>query len=196
MLEEGFMELKSLLEFIRLQRHDFLNHLQVISGFIQMNKGEKAREYLLEVARELERLAKIIHLQMPEATAAFLAALAGAANLQVEVDYDIQCNLADCSVSGEQVGTALETAFFQALSCLSSPEVTNRRLEITLRESEDCYTCRLVFPAVTPCEPLKEKISAVNRLLAGHDGRAEVVEVQKDGESSFEILLVFSRRES
>ncbi|MDQ0285510.1 sensor histidine kinase regulating citrate/malate metabolism [Desulfofundulus luciae] len=190
------MELKSLLEFIRMQRHDFLNHLQVISGFIQMNRGEKAREYLLEVARELERLAKIIHLQVPEATAAFLAALAQGTDLQVEVDYDIQCNLADCSVAGEQVGAALETAFYQAISCLSSPEVVNRRLEISLQESKGCYTCRLVFPAVVSCEPLKEKIPAVNRILAGHGGRAEVREVQKDGESTLEILLVFPRRES
>ncbi|AEG14051.1 signal transduction histidine kinase regulating citrate/malate metabolism [Desulfofundulus kuznetsovii DSM 6115] len=185
------MELQSLLEFIRLQRHDFLNHLQVISGFIQMNKGEKAREYLLEVARELERLAKIIHLQVPEATAVFLAALAEAANLQVEVDYDIQCNLGDCSVPGAQVGTALETAFSLALSTLSSPGVAHPRLEISLQESKGCYTCRLVFPAVAPLEALKEKICAIDRILAGHGGRAEVVAVQQNGESFYEILLVF-----
>ncbi|MGB9804005.1 MAG: Spo0B domain-containing protein, partial [Desulfofundulus sp.] len=121
------MELKSLLEFVRLQRHDFLNHLQVISGLIQMNKGEKAREYIVEVAREMERLGKIIHLQVPEATTAFLAALAGASNLQVELDYHIECNLADCPVPGVRVGEALETALLEAISCLSPPEIADRR---------------------------------------------------------------------
>ncbi len=188
------MELRSLLEFVRLQRHDFLNHLQVISGFIQMNKGEKAREYLLEVARELERLAKIVHLQMPEATAAFLAALAGAVNLQVEVNYDIQCNLADCVVPGAQAGAALEAAFSQALSGLSSPGFANRRLEISLQESEGFYTFRLVFPAAAPIEPLREKISAVNELLASYGGQAGVVGVEKEGQSLFEVFLVFPRR--
>jgi sensor histidine kinase regulating citrate/malate metabolism len=38
---------------LREQRHDFLNHLQVISGFIQINKIDKAKEYLLSLSDSL-----------------------------------------------------------------------------------------------------------------------------------------------
>ena len=44
---EGFVKEDDLLtavcELIRVQKHDILNHLQVIAGYLQMNKMEKAR---------------------------------------------------------------------------------------------------------------------------------------------------------
>jgi hypothetical protein len=189
-----FMELQSLLEFIRLQRHDFLNHLQVISGFIQMNKGEQAREYLLGVARELERLGRVIHLQMPEATAAFLAALARGNRLQVEVDYDIRCHLGGCAVSGARVGRALETAFQRVLSFLSPPEVRMRRMEIILQESGECYTCQLVFPS-GDFPGVEEELQPLKDILSGQDGRVEMGEIWRDNGKFFEVLLFFPRRE-
>ncbi|MDW7675160.1 MAG: Spo0B domain-containing protein [Bacillota bacterium] len=38
---------------LREQRHDFLNHLQVVSGFIQIKKNDKAKEYLLNLSENL-----------------------------------------------------------------------------------------------------------------------------------------------
>jgi sensor histidine kinase regulating citrate/malate metabolism len=38
---------------LREQRHDFLNHLQVISGFIQINKTDQAKAYLLGLSDSL-----------------------------------------------------------------------------------------------------------------------------------------------
>lgn len=57
--------LESLLEANRHQRHDFLNHLQVIWGYIKLNKKERAVEYIqeltdyLQTLRELNRIAPV-----------------------------------------------------------------------------------------------------------------------------------------
>ena len=37
---------------LRLQRHDFLNHLQVIHAMVQLGKGDRAISYIEELARE------------------------------------------------------------------------------------------------------------------------------------------------
>lgn len=43
-----------LLEAYRLQRHDFLNHWQVVSGYMQINRGEKALQYIRSILPEFE----------------------------------------------------------------------------------------------------------------------------------------------
>jgi len=48
--------LMDLLEANRHQRHDFLNHLQVIWGFIKIKREEKAIEYLQDVTEYLQGL--------------------------------------------------------------------------------------------------------------------------------------------
>lgn len=48
-----------LLDVLRVQRHDFLNHLQVISGLIQLKKYERAGEYIRQVADELSLVGAI-----------------------------------------------------------------------------------------------------------------------------------------
>lgn len=47
--------MEDLLEALRVQRHDFLNHLQVISGLLQLKKYDRAQEYIKQVAEQLGR---------------------------------------------------------------------------------------------------------------------------------------------
>lgn len=52
------------LRWYQLQRHDFLNHWQVIMGYVQMNMGERAIRYMKEGLEGLEtekKLAQIPH---------------------------------------------------------------------------------------------------------------------------------------
>jgi len=59
--------LKELLEANRHQRHDFLNHLQVIWGYIKIKREEKAIEYLQDVTDYLQGLRdlnKISHIEL------------------------------------------------------------------------------------------------------------------------------------
>lgn len=39
---------------LRLQRHDFLNHIQVIHALIQLGKNEKALQYIDDVIKSPE----------------------------------------------------------------------------------------------------------------------------------------------
>lgn len=42
--------MREILDLISVQRHDFLNHLQVISGLLQLNKPEKALDYIKQIS--------------------------------------------------------------------------------------------------------------------------------------------------
>jgi hypothetical protein len=46
--------LLEMLQWYRLQRHDFLNHWQVVMGNLQLHKPEKALDYMRELIRPQE----------------------------------------------------------------------------------------------------------------------------------------------
>ena len=79
------MRLEKLLDVIQVQRHDFLNHMQVISGLLQLNKLDRLRDYLGQVSMELARFSKTTRVKIPEVTACLLTAYNDAAMIQVEL---------------------------------------------------------------------------------------------------------------
>ncbi|MBP1764848.1 MAG: hypothetical protein H6Q65_1906 [Firmicutes bacterium] len=42
------------IRLLRLQRNDFINHLQVVHALIQLGRGEKALRYIEEVSKKIE----------------------------------------------------------------------------------------------------------------------------------------------
>ncbi|SPF43795.1 conserved hypothetical protein [Candidatus Desulfosporosinus infrequens] len=65
--------LLELLQWYRLQRHDFLNHCQVIMGNIQLNQPEKALAYMREMLSVPEQEQKIAQISQPHLTAILLS---------------------------------------------------------------------------------------------------------------------------
>ncbi|MDK2824389.1 MAG: hypothetical protein PWP71_2307 [Clostridia bacterium] len=61
--------LNELLKTNRHQRHDFLNHLQVIWGFLKLNKNDKAIEYIQEVSNHLQSLRQLNNIASTELAA-------------------------------------------------------------------------------------------------------------------------------
>ena len=64
---DGHLSLESLMEYISSQRHDFLNHLQVIMGFLQLNKKDEAIDYIKrssEALQESSRASKVPWLEL------------------------------------------------------------------------------------------------------------------------------------
>jgi len=60
------------LELLRRQRHDFLNHLQVMSGLLQLGRADQALAYLRRVAKEVEDRGALLRLRYPRLALALL----------------------------------------------------------------------------------------------------------------------------
>lgn len=58
--------LREQLEYYRLLRHDFLNHNQVVMGYLQLGKADKALKYLRVMADDFE--AEQMAAQIPQET--------------------------------------------------------------------------------------------------------------------------------
>lgn len=51
-----------LLRLLRGQRHDFLNHIQVVHALLQLNKIDRAKEYLENLAKDTEMVKNTLKL--------------------------------------------------------------------------------------------------------------------------------------
>ena len=61
------MDSKTAMYLLRRMRHDYANHVQVISGWLELGQPEMIRIALLEMQAMLERDAEILHNSVPEA---------------------------------------------------------------------------------------------------------------------------------
>lgn len=105
-----------LLEVLRVQRHDFLNHLQVILGYLQLKKFDRAQDYLKEVAEELVRAGVIARLDCSEVVKEILAAQLAADKrgvvlnnrITTGLDRGVEAPLSVAEIIGEMLKTAVK----------------------------------------------------------------------------------------
>lgn len=187
------MNLKQLLEVIQVQRHDFLNHLQVISGLLQLNRANQARDYIARVVLEVGRMSKTTRVSVPEITAALLVGFNEAYKKQVNFNLTVQADFAGCAVPGPVVGEAMESCLVAVLCCLSGPGIRNGQMEILLGESGNDYFCQVVFcqPAVEDYFHLENRLEPVKMRLTSYGGKMNMAMI---GDRRVEISLVFPRR--
>ena len=49
-----------IIKLLRIQRHDFLNHLQVIRAMIQLGRNERALKYIEKLAHDPEMISNVL----------------------------------------------------------------------------------------------------------------------------------------
>lgn len=131
---------EELVLILRNQRHSFMNHLQVISGWLQLNKPERAYEYLDQVAARIEAEGNILRLGSPSVALSVLSTSALAESHGVRIEHHLQgAERADDPALLENLGDLLAAVL---------PEVARRSPEPTLTltyepmSSGHCYVIR------------------------------------------------------
>ena len=178
------------LEIIREQRHSFINHLQVISGYLQLNRAEDAQRYLESVARELAQFSQINRVQRPELALTLLTIISAGAQVALKVDLAVTSDFAGCAAPDAVIGRLVgrmwdclrEAALFDG-----EPE---QSLQLTLYARPEQYLCGFVFP-----EPDPVALAALECVLADLDPQLAPYAVRQNQTPAAgfrEIALVFA----
>lgn len=64
-LKESYEKTSDLNDTLREQRHDFLNHLQIVHSLMEMRNYQEASEYMEKVYEEIQSVAKILKTTSP-----------------------------------------------------------------------------------------------------------------------------------
>lgn len=102
------MEPKQAVQLLRRMRHDYTNHIQVLSGWLELDSPERAREALDEMTSLLEQQHMILNHPQPEAALYMFRVATAAAEEGVElICEDLEFSSLDLLIQADQPLTAL-----------------------------------------------------------------------------------------
>ncbi|HAA89911.1 MAG: Signal transduction histidine kinase regulating citrate/malate metabolism [Thermoanaerobacterales bacterium 50_218] len=140
-----YQETRQLLDMLRAQRHDFLNHLQVISGLLQIGRFETARNYIGQVNQEISRPSNVFQnlLHRPEVAGLLLRKMEQAEASGVSFTVNLKTDLTSLGVPPLDFIRVLGNLIDNALDAVSSVPPEKRRVRVEISEGEHFYEIRV-----------------------------------------------------
>lgn len=136
-----------LFNLIRIQKHDFLNHLQVISGMLQLNRPDKALNYVREVSELLDQQGTILRLPLPIMVSKLLLKMQEARNYQLDLVLRAGTEHAPALVQDEDLAHMAERVLNSVMAMFTA--TSNRSGKVMLEITNDSvgrHLWNLTFP--------------------------------------------------
>lgn len=133
------LDSKNLIDVLKTQRHDFINHLQVVSGLGQLGHPQKVVEYVKQISSEINISGKLVHIAIPEVAVILLNKMAKAQGKMIKVSTDIRTSLAKIRVSTIELTSIISNLIDNAIFALDGVNSDEKVLKITLYENENDY---------------------------------------------------------
>jgi two-component system sensor histidine kinase AgrC len=119
LLEDTLAKLEKLNATLRAQRHDFMNHLQVVHSLIEMDEYKAAGEYIEKVYEDIQRVSRIMKTSVAAVNALLQAKLMACEKQGITMDLDVRTQLKDlavpswefCRVLGNLIDNAIYAVF-------------------------------------------------------------------------------------
>ena len=117
-LEEAYGQLEDLNREMRAQRHDFMNHLQVVYSLIELNRPGEAMEYMDKIYGDMQRVSRMLRTACPAVNALIQAKVVEAERRGAELKLSIAAKWDDermpawemCRVLANLIDNALDAA--------------------------------------------------------------------------------------
>lgn len=117
-LEEAYGQLENLNREMRAQRHDFMNHIQVVYSLIEMNEPGEAMAYMDRIYGDMQRVSRMLRTACPAVNALIQAKVVEAEQRGAELKLSIAAKWDDelmpaweiCRVLANLIDNALDAA--------------------------------------------------------------------------------------
>ncbi len=191
MLEEAYRQLESLNGTLRRQRHDFMNHLQVVFSLLELNDSAEAMRYVESVYGDIKRTGSVLKTAIPAVNALLAAKRQDCEEQGIAMVVEISSGWRDMPVPGWEMCRVLGNLIDNAIDALSEiPAQRARQIRLTIDESPGAYTFRVANngPAIptsmqraifqmgftTKSEGHGSGLSIVEEILRGYGGTIHV----------------------
>jgi len=133
------LELEEMAQALKSQRHDFINHLQVIYGLHQTGKKEKLLDYIASASKEASVDVALNKVQTKELRDFFQAIIFKAKGQDICVSFRVEENVVEFCQDAGYVLFFLRVAMQNLLSGLEKKSKPMRHLTIELKNTTDFY---------------------------------------------------------
>jgi two-component system sensor histidine kinase AgrC len=132
MLRDALGHVELLNEELRSQKHDFMNHLQVVFSLLEMNQEKEAREYIEKIHGDMQSKSLAVRTLKPAVNAILQAKLADCEKRGINAELKITSSWRRLPIEEWEMCRVLGNIIDNAMEALKS--VSEPRLEIELYE--------------------------------------------------------------
>ena len=137
-LQESLKNLEQLNFELRAARHDYLNHLQVVYGLLELEEYEDLKKYLEPVYKGIMKTGKALKTSKPALNALLKAKMQEAEGKQIDLYVEVKSDLQKLTVEDWQLCKVLSNLVDNAMTALSE-KAEERKLEIDINEDREHY---------------------------------------------------------
>ena len=137
-LQESLHNLDQLNYELRAARHDYLNHLQVVYGLMELEEYEDLKKYLAPVYKGIMKTGKALKTSKPALNALLKAKMEEAESKQIDVYLEVKSDLQKLSIEDWQLCKVLSNLIDNAMTALSE-QMGEKKLEIDINEDRENY---------------------------------------------------------
>ena len=138
MLQDAYAQLEDLNGTLRAQRHDFMNHLQVVFSLLELEDYKEASDYIERVYGDIRRVSRTLKTAHPAINALLAAKVGDCEARGVHVDLQIESPWAGLPVESWEMCRVLGNLIDNAMNAMK--DAPEPRLLIRLSESVQSYT--------------------------------------------------------
>jgi sensor histidine kinase regulating citrate/malate metabolism len=138
-LQETIDNLGQLNDRLRMDRHDYLNHLQIVYGLMELEEYEEMNSYLKKVYKELLRTGKAIKTSKPAINALLAAKLSECEAKNIELLIEVKSDLKDIRVEDWELCKVLSNLADNAIKALEEADIPEKKLGINITETKEEY---------------------------------------------------------
>lgn len=136
-MEESIGNLENQNTTLRSQRHDYLNHFQVIYGLMELGEFQEAKNYLSPVFKDILKISKALKTSIPAVNALLQVKMQAAEEKEIDLFLEVKSDLSLISIEPWNLCKIIGNIIDNGLFILSDCE--NRKLEIEILEDEKEY---------------------------------------------------------
>ena len=155
---------------LRSQRHDFLNHLQVVYSLMEMEDYNEASAYIQKVYGRITAVSRVMKTANPAVNALLQVKVAACEKESIRVTLNIQSAWKDLSIPGWEMCKVLSNLIDNAIDALQEVSHSERGLTLTL--TEDLTAFRFSVSNTGPMIPVGSRESifqpGITTKAAGH----------------------------
>ena len=138
-LRESIENLGRLNDRLRMDRHDYLNHLQIVYGLMELGEYDEMNSYLKKVYKELLKTGKAIKTSKPAINALLAAKFAEAENNGIDFVIEVKSDLKALRIEDWELCKVLSNLIDNAIRALEESQREEKRIRIDITETPDKY---------------------------------------------------------
>lgn len=137
-LRESYENLENLNSNLRSQRHDYLNHLQVVYGLMEMEEYEELKNYLQPVYKDMLKTGKALRTSKPAINALLKAKMDAAESQGIDVYIEVKSNLQELNVEDWELCKVLSNLLDNAMTALEKKD-GEKKIVLDITEDSESY---------------------------------------------------------